>query len=424
MKIIAVVLGGGTGSRLKPLTVRRAKPAVPLAGNYRLVDIPISNCINSNIFKIYLLTQYKSASLHHHIQSTYQFDQFSKGFVQLLAAEQTIDSKKWYQGTADAVRQSLHYLAASDPDLVVILSGDQLYRIDFQQVISEHLARNADVTVCTAPVRRDEAADLGILAADDCGRVTDFLEKPGIAGLSELFSLGGLHDGKYLASMGIYVFNFAVLNDLLKENGDTDFGHHLIPKAIHTHRVYSYIFSGYWKDIGTIRSFWQASLELTRKRPLFSMYDEEAPMYTRPRFLPPSQIHGCTMEQCLISEGVVVSAAGIRGSIIGLRSIIGSGSTVTDSIIMGNDFFETKHNLSSVPLGIGTNCRIEKAIIDKNVHIGNNVVVSPSNMVERNTDLYTVKDGIIVIPKGVCLPDNTILGNHSGLGKDNDVTVC
>ncbi|KJR99240.1 MAG: hypothetical protein VR65_17765 [Desulfobulbaceae bacterium BRH_c16a] len=416
MKIIGVVLGGGTGSRLKPLTVRRAKPAVPLAGNYRLVDVPISNCINSSIFKIYLLTQYKSASLHHHIQSTYQFDQFSKGFVQLLAAEQTPESKEWFQGTADAVRQSMHYLASSEPDLVVILSGDQLFRIDFQLVIAEHVECNADVTVCTTPVAKSEAADLGIVQVNGNGRIGKFVEKPGLLGLTAELCVP-LIEEKYLASMGIYVFNFAALTDLLEKNPGADFGHHIIPEAIHTHRVFSYIFDGYWKDIGTIGSFWQANLELTGSRPRFSLYDADSPIYTRPRFLPPSQIHSCIMKDCLVSEGVTIDAAKISRSVVGLRSVIRSGSTISESIVMGNDFFEPKDGPpSGIPLGIGRNCRIERAIIDKNVRIGDNVSISPYDMEELSTDLYTVRDGIIVIPKGVNLPANTVIGTHSGVG--------
>lgn len=416
MKVIGVVLGGGTGSRLKPLTVRRAKPAVPLAGNYRLVDIPISNCINSNIYKIYLLTQYKSASLHHHIQATYQFDQFSKGFVQLLAAEQTPESKQWFQGTADAVRQSMHYLASSDPELVVILSGDQLFRIDFQQVIHEHLKQQADITLCTTPVTRSEAPEFGIVEMTGEGWISRFVEKPGAARLAE--ELGAPLPGeRFLANMGIYVFRFAILSELLEKNCGADFGHDILPQAIASHRVFGHIFDGYWKDIGTIRSFWQANLDLTSENPPFALYSVDAPIYTRPRFLPPSRITGCTMKECLVSEGVIIAATAISRTVIGLRSVIRAGTTISEAIVMGNDYYEQERALQpgvTTPLGIGKNCRIERAIIDKNVHIGNNVMISPGNMAEITTDLYSIKDGIVIIPKGAILPDNFVIGGRPG----------
>ncbi len=411
MNVIGVVLGGGTGSRLQPLTSSRSKPAVPLAGKYRLVDVPISNCIISNIKKIYLLTQFNSGSLHHHIQSTYQFDQFTDGYVQLLAAEQTPQSPDWFQGTADAVRQSLHHLANSHPDIVVILSGDQLFRMDFQLLIKQHLEHRADVTISTTPVMREEAAELGILKVNDDQRVTHFVEKPGNKGLTRDLLAPMLHD-KYLASMGIYVFNYPVLKELLSVNSGADFGRHIIPHAIESHSVYSEVFDGYWKDIGTIRSFWKANLELTHRDPPFSFYDDDAPIYTRPRFLPPSQLDDCRFEDCLLSEGVVITGAELYRSVIGLRSIINEGSSISHSILMGNDFFEAKkrcHN--KTPLGIGRNCRIDNAIIDKNVRIGRNVTISPHGLEEGSTDLYWVKDGIIVIPKGVTIPDHTVIGH-------------
>jgi glucose-1-phosphate adenylyltransferase len=413
MNVIGVILGGGTGSRLQPLTISRSKPAVPLAGKYRLVDVPISNCISSNIKKIYLLTQFNSGSLHHHIQATYQFDQFTDGYVQLLAAEQTPQSPDWFQGTADAVRQSMHHLANSSPDIVVILSGDQLFRMDFQQLIARHLEHKADVTIGTTPVIREEAAELGILKVNDDHRVTHFVEKPGNTGLTRDLQAPMLHD-KYLASMGIYVFKYPVLEELLSKNYGADFGRHIIPKAIDSHKVYSEVFHGYWKDIGTIRSFWKVNLELTHRDPPFSFYDNDAPIYTRPRFLPPSQLDSCTFEDCLLSEGVVITGSEIYRSVIGLRSIINEGSTISHSILLGNDYFETDvKRRNRIPLGIGRNCRIENAIIDKNVRIGQNVTLSPHGLEECSTDLYWIKDGIIVVPKGVTIPDHTVIGTFS-----------
>lgn len=413
MQIIGVILGGGVGSRLKPLTVLRAKPAVPLAGKYRLVDVPISNCINSGITKIYMLTQYNSGSLHHHVQSAYKFDAFTRGFVRLLAAEQTPESGEWFQGTADAVRQSMHHLESVHPDIVVILSGDQLFRLDFKQVISEHQENGADITVATTPVEREDAGDFGILKVDEKKRITHFVEKPGLSGLTPDLLAPGLDD-QFLASMGIYVFNYKVLEEVLQENSGTDFGSHILPEALKTHRVFSYVFSGYWKDIGTIGSFWRTNLELTEKNGKFTFYDSSAPIYTRPRFLPPSELYETTLDDCLISEGVKIKNSNIQRSVIGLRAIIHEGTKIKNSVIMGNDYYEQNgEDPETIPLGIGKNCMIENAIIDKNVRIGDNVHISPFGLKEQTTPLFTVKDGVIVIPKGVVLPPNTSLNPNS-----------
>lgn len=409
MNVIGVILGGGTGSRLKPLTVRRSKPAVPLAGKYRLVDIPISNCINSGILRIYLLTQYNSVSLHRHIQSTYAFDQFSKGFVQLLAAEQTPESKEWFQGTADAVRQTMYHLASSGPEHVAILSGDQLYRLDFQQVLARHVLTGADVTICSKPVRRSEAAGLGILAIDRQQLVTGFVEKPADSQLT-LELRAPLPGEQYLASMGIYIFNFSALQQLLFGNTFADFGHEILPAAIRSHRVYSYIHEGYWRDIGTIGSFWQANLELAAEEPPFSIYDALSPIYTNPRFLPPSRMHRCTVDRCLIAEGTDITDTTVRGAVIGLRSIIGAGTTIIDSVLMGNDYYGSeKDGRQRMAPGIGRNCHIERAIIDKNVRIGDNTRISPAGKAEGDSPLYSVRDGVIVIPKGTVIPADTVL---------------
>lgn len=408
MNVIGLILGGGTGSRLRPLTVKRSKPAVPLAGKYRLVDVPISNCITSNINRIYLLTQYNSGSLHQHIQSTYQFDQFSRGFVQLLAAEQTPHSSDWFQGTADAVRQSMHHLASAKPDLVIILSGDQLFRMDFRELVAEHNRHSADITISAIPVPADEATDLGILRTDRVNRVSQFTEKPRQEELGDGLKFCGRTDC-YLASMGIYAFNFDTLQDLLLENSGQDFGKDIIPAAISDHRVFSYVFDGYWKDIGTIRAFWRANIDLTSMDPPFSFSDGNSSIYTRPRFLPPSRIRNCRFGECLLSEGVMIEGTELHRSVIGLRSQIKEGSKITNTVIMGNDYFAADR--PDMPYGIGKNCIIENAIIDKNVSIGDNVSMSPAGLEDMVSDLYWVKDNILVIPKDIHIPANTVIGD-------------
>lgn len=409
MRIIGVILGGGVGSRLKPLTSKRSKPAVPVAGKYRLVDIPISNCINSDIKEIYLLTQYNSVSLHRHIQSAYLFDHFTNGYVRLLAAEQTPESEKWFQGTADAVRQSLHHLLSPKPDLVVILSGDQLYRMDFRQVIAQHLATGAEVTLATKPVRREEAGALGILSCDQSGRIIRFVEKPGDDELGDGLR-APLEEEKYLASMGIYIFNSDTLRDLLVASDGSDFGKHIIPMAMARQRVYCYVFDGYWKDIGTIGAFWQANLALTAEIPEFTFYDARAPIYTHPRYLPPSKINHCDLIRCLVTEGSIISAQRIEDSILGLRSIVREGTVIEKSIIMGSDYYEFEGNDSGhIPLGIGRNCRISRAIIDKNVRIGDDVTITPVGKREGSTGIYTVQDGVIVIPRDSRIPNGTVI---------------
>lgn len=406
MNALGVILGGGAGSRLKPLTTRRAKPAVPLAGKYRLVDVPISNCINSKIFRIFLLTQYNSASLHRHIQATYQFDQFSRGCIQLLTAEQTPESKEWFQGTADAVRQSMHHLADSAPDYVVILSGDQLFKMDLQSVLRGHIANGADLTICNTPVTKYEATELGILKPLPDGTIDLFVERPDYKSLTAELS-DPASDNRFLANMGVYVFNFSALEELLLESDGTDFGNHIIPQAIETHRVFGYTFKEYWKDIGTIRSFWKANLELTEKKPRFSFYNGSKPIFTRPRFLPPSQVRNSHLDKCMLSEGVIIKDAHITRSVIGLRTVVRKGTEISDSVVMGNDYYENeKRPAGEVKLGIGKNCRIEKAIIDKNVCIGNNVTISPTGLEDVETELYSIRDGVIVITKGAVLPDN------------------
>ena len=409
MRTIGVILGGGVGSRLKPLTSKRSKPAVPVAGKYRLVDIPISNCINSDIKEIYLLTQYNSVSLHRHIQSAYIFDHFTNGYVRLLAAEQTPESEKWFQGTADAVRQSLHHILNPKPDLVVILSGDQLYRMDFRQVIAQHLATGAEVTLATKPVRREEAGALGILCCDQSGKIIRFVEKPGEVGLVDDLR-APVEEERYLASMGIYIFNSDTLQDLLLSTDESDFGKHIIPMAIERHRVYSYIFDGYWKDIGTVGMFWQANLALTAEIPEFTFYDAASPIYTHPRYLPPSKINHCNLIRCLVTEGSIISAQRIEDSILGLRSIVRDGTVIEKSIIMGSDYYEFEgQTAEEIPLGIGRNCHISHAIIDMNVRIGDDVTITPAGKKEGRSELYTLQDGIIVIPRDSRIPSGTVI---------------
>lgn len=415
MNTVGLILGGGAGTRLQPLTKDRAKPAVPIAGKYRLVDIPISNCINSGIRSIYLLTQFNSVSLHRHIQSTYLFDQFSNGAVRVLAAEQTPESGGWFQGTADAVRQSMKYFLHNEPDIVVILSGDQLYRMDFSEVIAEHMSREADVTICTKPVPRDEAGALGIMHVDDKNQIVQFAEKPGDGPELDDLRAPMYEDERFLASMGIYVFNASVLKELLMANDESDFGKHIIPAAIQTKNVYSHIFEGYWKDIGTIGMFHDANLALTDLIPEFTFYAARAPVYTHMRYLPPSKINCCDLNRCLLSDGCIVSGHRILHSVVGTRAVIGEGTVIEHSVIMGADYYEQdkypdKRASGVPPLGIGKDCFIKNAIIDKNVHIGDSVYISPDGKADgEETDMYLVRDGVIVIPKNAVIPSGTRL---------------
>ncbi len=406
MNIVAVIMGGGAGTRLQPLTRDRAKPAVPIAGKYRLVDIPISNCLNSHLRRIYLLTQFNSVSLHQHVQGTYQFDQFHRGFVRVLAAQQTPDSESWYQGTADAVRKSFRYFMDERPDLIVILSGDQLYRMDFAKVIEEHLQHRADVTIATKPVPRDEAGALGILQADAQGRIVRFAEKPGNTPQLDELRAPMYRDERYLASMGIYVFNAAVLDTLLNEVPKADFGKHIIPESINRYQVYSHIFDGYWKDIGTIRSFWEANLDLTDVNPAFNFYDAKAPIYTRMRYLPPSKINCCDLNRCLLSEGCIITGHRILHSIVGVRAIVGDGSVIEHSILMGGDYYEHEKPQTGMPgIGIGRDCFIRNAIVDKNARIGDGAYITPDGKPDGTvTPQYTVREGVIVIPKNAVIP--------------------
>ncbi len=420
--VVAVILGGGAGSRLYPLTSTRSKPAVPIAGKYRLVDIPISNCINSSINRMFVLTQYNSASLNKHIKNTYQFSAFSKGFVDILAAEQTPDSLGWFQGTADAVRQSLKHIGNNDFDYVLILSGDQLYQMDFGEMIDNHAAKGADITIATIPVGEREAPEFGILKSDDEHLITSFIEKPKKDLLPEWVSDTGAdmqRQGRnYLASMGIYIFNRKLLFDLLeKDKKDaTDFGKEIIPSSIGKHKVISYQYEGYWTDIGNIYSFFEANLALTLEIPLFNLFDNKNVVYSRARMLPPAKISGTTLERTLIAEGCIINASRVENSVIGIRSRIGQGSTIVSCYMMGSDYYETlaeiTHNVErSMPkLGIGDRCYIKNVIIDKNCRIGNDVRINGGpHLPDSDHSLYVVKDGIVVLKKGAVLPDGFVI---------------
>lgn len=417
-KAIAVILGGGQGTRLFPLTKVRSKPAVPIAGKYRLVDIPISNCLNSDIRRIYVLTQFNSASLNRHIKNTYNFDVFSSGFVDILAAEQTPKSKNWYQGTADAVRQSIHHMENHRHEHVFVLSGDQLYQMDYREMMQKHEKNDADLTVATIPVVANDATGFGIMKTNKEGIIENFVEKPDSEELDqwksdtpEKFS----KDGRvYLASMGIYIFKKETLLELLDEYEDaTDFGKEIIPQAIRDYRVQSYEFDGYWTDIGTIKSFFEANLSLTDDLPKFNLYDNEDFIYTHARLLPASKLSGTTFDHSVLAEGCLIEASRIERSVIGIRSRIGKGTTIEHSIIMGNDFFQSREGIESSsgenpPMGIGQRCFISNAIIDKDVKIGNDVRIAGGDHLEDGEyGNYHVVDGIVIVPKGEVIKDGT-----------------
>jgi glucose-1-phosphate adenylyltransferase len=420
--VIAVILGGGAGSRLYPLTRHRSKPAVPIAGKYRLVDIPISNCINSNINRIFVLTQFNSASLNKHIKNTYQFSNFSSGFVDILAAEQTPESSEWFQGTADAVRQSLRYFTSLEYDHVLILSGDQLYQMDFGNMFRTHAKDGADITIATIPVTQKEATEFGILKSDEENRIVSFIEKPGLDILPDWVSdtkedmqkLGK----NYLASMGIYLFKKEVLIDLLdnQKKDATDFGKEIIPFALKDHHVFSYQYAGYWTDIGNIASFFEANLALTQELPPFNLFHNEQRVYTRPRMLPPAKISGSSLLNTIAGDGCIIHAERLENCVIGIRTRIGYGTKIFRCYIMGSDYYETIEDMSydeekgTPKLGIGDNCYINNAIIDKNVRIGNNVRINGGAHLENSDhELYTVKDGIVVVKKGAIVPDGFVI---------------
>ncbi len=417
-KVVAVILGGGRGTRLFPLTDHRSKPAVPVGGKYRLVDIPISNCLNSDIRRIYVLTQFNSASLNRHIKNTYNFDHFSSGFVDILAAEQTADNPDWFQGTADAVRQSIHHMENHDYEYVLILSGDQLYQMDYRKMLDRHIENDSDLTIATIPVNAEDATGFGIMKTNKDGMIDSFVEKPGSEELSswksEVPDPFKQQGREFLASMGIYIFNRKTLLKLLDDNPDaTDFGKEIIPTTLENYRVSSYEFGGYWTDIGTIRSFFEANLSLADTVPEFNLYDNENFIYTRARLLPASKLSGTTLEHALMAEGCIIEASRIVRSVIGIRSRIARGTTVENSIIMGNDYFQSREYIDNAsgdkpPMGIGQRCYISNCIIDKNVCIGNDVRIAGGSHLEDGDHKYHyVRDGIVIVQKGTVIPDGT-----------------
>ncbi|MCX6900671.1 MAG: glucose-1-phosphate adenylyltransferase [Verrucomicrobia bacterium] len=420
--VLSVIMGGGQGQRLYPLTKERAKPAVPIAGNYRLVDVPVSNCINSGLKRIYVLTQFNSVSLHRHIQQSYTFDAFSEGFVDILAAQQTPEHAGWYQGTADAVRQNFRHLLSAGGDLILILSGDQLYRMDFRPMLEQHIQHGADITIATLPVPRKSASSLGIMQVNADKRIVRFVEKPKEEKVLEELKMSGplmteMHLGNdsdhFLASMGIYVFNRDVLIKEL-DNDKTDFGKHIIPDAIGKRAVFAYLFKGFWEDIGTVRNFFDVHLALAKPKPPFDFYDAHAPVYTHPRFLPGSIVSDSQIYETIVAPGSVIHPSALRHCVIGVRSKIGKGSRLHDVVMMGADYYQDDKELHAddrehLPhIGIGHDCVIERAILDKNVRIGDGVHISPAGK-DANMDhpLYCIRDGIVCIPKNSIIPSGT-----------------
>jgi glucose-1-phosphate adenylyltransferase len=424
-EVLSIVMGGGKGTRLFPLTKERAKPAVPFGGKYRLVDIPISNCINSDLRQIYILTQFNSASLHNHLASTYIFDVFSRGFVEILAAEQTFENSSWYQGTADAVRQNFLHFHTQKPKYYLILSGDQLYRMDYRKMVEEHIASGAELTLAATTVTRQDANELGIVKADKNSRVTGFLEKPGpTKNIDDLRIPESIHPDKeglaqgkeYLGSMGIYLFNADVLEKAL-DNDFTDFGHEIIPSAIENLNVNAHIFTGFWEDIGTIKSFYQANLSLTELHPKFNFYDEDMPIYTHRRHLPATKINYCTISQSLAAEGSIITNATIHNSIVGVRSTIESGAHLDGVIQMGAQYYESPEERQQnaeqgIPhVGIGSGSMIRTAIIDQNARIGEGCRIGIDPLEREDGDFgdYYIKEGIIIIGKNAVIPDGTVI---------------
>jgi glucose-1-phosphate adenylyltransferase len=424
-KVKCVIMGGGRGSRLHPLTKDRCKPAVPLGGSYRIVDIPISNCLNSGYNQIYVLTQFNTASLHRHIKQAYGFDPFSRGFVDILAAEQTMEKESWYQGTADAVRQNIHHFKLDDDDIAIILSGDQLYRMDLHALVEQHVRTKADLTIATKAMPADQVSALGVVRVQSTGLITEFIEKPSDPEVvQQLIVSGAVREAikdtsntpYCLASMGIYVFSGRMLREALA-NDMTDFGKEVIPSLISTHKLFAYVFDGYWEDIGTVGSFWEANLALTNSVPPFNFFDSDHPIYTHARFLPPAKLNSGFLKNVVISEGCIVSEVELRRCVIGVRSILREGSCLREVVMLGADFYEEPRDIEEnklfgrPPLGVGCNTIIQNAIIDKNARIGDNVRLSPFGVEEKWESATLFKrDGVLIVKKGACVPDGTIVG--------------
>ena len=418
--VVTAILGGGQGSRLWPLTRNRAKPAVPVGGKFRLIDIPISNSLHAGIRSIFVLTQFNSASLHQHIAQTYRFDSFTRGFVNILAAEQSLDNRDWYQGTADAVRQNLERLTYLEPSEVLILSGDQLYLMNMRAFVEQHRAKEAELTVAVKAVPREQARSLGIMRMDRSGRIVEFVEKPQddeeldrLTPYGETLARLGFDapEGYLLASMGIYVFKTGVMADLLRGSDDLDFGKEVIPKAIPEHRVFAFPYDGYWRDIGTIGAFHKANLELALPVPPLNLYSSVYPIFTHARFLPGVKIHDCQVSHSVLADGSVITGGEIHRSVIGIRSVIRSGSVVEDCVMLGANFFEARGTESGeIPLGIGKDCVIKNAILDRNVRIGDGVkLINEAGVEEADGENYCIRDGVIVVPNDTEIPSGTVI---------------
>jgi len=415
---LAIILGGGQGTRLYPLTESRSKPAVPIAGKYRLVDIPISNCINSDIKRMYVLTQFNSASLNKHIKNTYHFSFFSSAFVDILAAEQTLGNTTWFQGTADAVRQCMHHFLQHEFEYALILSGDQLYQMDYNQMLEAHIKSEAKITVGTIPVHANDAPAFGILKSDHENKITSFIEKPApellpdwTSDVSDDMKSQGRH---YLASMGIYIFNKDLLIELMNDPNTVDFGKEIIPQSIHKHKTLSYPFEGYWTDIGNIQSFFEANLGLTDDIPQFNLYDKNNRIFSRARMLPTTKISDSKLIRTVVADGCIIHAASIERSVIGIRSRIGKDSTIKNAYVMGSDYYETLEEIDNfnieIMMGIGERCTIENVIVDKNCRIGDDVTIKGGpHLADTETDTYVVKEGIVVLKKGAVIPSGTVI---------------
>jgi glucose-1-phosphate adenylyltransferase len=414
--VLAIILGGGRGTRLFPLTLKRSKPAVPIGGKYRLIDIPISNCLNSNLRHIFVLTQFNSESLNKHIGMTYKFDIFSSGFVSVLAAEQTEEGGNWFQGTADAVRQSLRHMRRTRAKDMLILSGDQLYQMDYRQMLKTHRDSGADATVAVIPVAEDQTSGFGILKMDETGRIVHFDEKPPASRLPSLLSKLPGGEGGYLASMGIYIFKREILEKALSNPQLVDFGRHVIPDAVPRSRVQAHVYRGYWEDVGTIRSYFQANLALCDAIPPFDFYDANHPVYTNPRFLPASKVEQCDIQSALICEGCIMHGAKIERAVVGIRSRVGVGTSIKNSLLIGADHYETLAEINASiargvpPLGIGAESVIENAIIDKNARIGRGVrLVNEKGIKEKDGDGYYIREGLIIVPKNGMVADGVVV---------------
>lgn len=408
--ILCVILGGGQGSRLFPLTKDRSKPAVPFAGQYRLIDIPISSCLNSGLNKIYVLTQFNSQSLNRHISRTYRFTGFIPGFVDIIAAEQSLENATWFQGTADAVRRSMRHF--TDPEItdIIILSGDQLYSMDLNKLIEKHKSANADITISSCIVGKKDVSSLGVLNVNKQDKIIKFYEKPKDKNILSKIAVTLKPHPRYLASMGIYIFKKNILQKVLKEDNQSDFGRGIIPNTIYRYNVYAYKFNGLWKDLGTIKDFYEANMLFTMHEPPINLFSETSLFFTRPRFLPPAKIEHGEIKNSIIANGSRINNAVISNSVVGLRSVIGKNTIIEDSIIIGNDYFEDSFSGQGIPLGVGNNCIIKKAIIDKNARVGNNVkIINKKRVKDFQSENYIIKDGIVVVNKNAYIKSGEII---------------